>query len=431
MSKLHGYFTVWLGQTASVLGTSMTTFAMTIWAWDQTGQATPLAFIVATGIVTYLLLTPIAGVVVDRYNRKSVMLLADLGAGVVSLILYLLFANGWLEVWHLYVSTFIVGGLEAFHLPAYVTTAAMLLPQEEYGRAAGMRSFSFSLANVAAPPLASLLIGVIGIGGIILIDLGTFVLASLLLAFVPISAPVLKEAEEIPDFSLKQLLSGFDYIFRRPGLRGLLATLAVTNFFTAFTEHAILVAFILARTGGNEVVLGTVQAAAAAGALTGGALASLWRGPRRKARAILLTLILGFFFNDLLFGFGHEVLWWSTAVFLGGTLTPVLVSAFYGLWQANIPVERQGRVFAARDILVDLPVLLGSLLAGPLADSVFEPAMRSGGLLSGLFGGVLGNTPGSGMALMFVLFGTAGIALSLAGFRLKSFLALDETGIEL
>ena len=112
----------------------MTTFGMTIWAWEQSGRAAPLAFIIAAGLITYLLLTPIAGVVVDRYNRKRVMLIADLGAGVVSLVIYLLYASGSLEIWHLYLTTFVVGGLEAFHLPAYVTAATTLLPKEEYGR---------------------------------------------------------------------------------------------------------------------------------------------------------------------------------------------------------------------------------------------------------------------------------------------------------
>lgn len=402
----------------------MTTFALTIWAWDQTGQAAPLAFIVAAQFITYLLLTPLAGVVVDRFSRKKVMLLADLGAGLVSLLIYLLFVTGQLQIWHLYLTTFVVGGLEAFHLPAYVTAVTTLLPKEEYGRAAGMRSFSYSLANVLAKPLAGLLIGIMGIGGIILIDLTTFLLATSLLAFVAVPLP--EQSSDAADFSLRQMLFGFGYIFRKPGLRGLQATLTVTNFFAAFTEYAILSAFILARTGGNELVLGSVQAFAAAGALFGGALASLWGGPKRKVRALLLTLAAGFVFNDLLFALGRGIWWWSSMLFLGATMTPILVSAFYGLWQAAIPADMQGRVFAARDILVDMPVLLGTLLAGPLADTVFEPALLPGGKLAGIFGGLVGNSAGSGMALMFLLFGGLGTAVSLAGFSLKSLQKLDE-----
>lgn len=402
----------------------MTTFALTIWAWDKTAQATPLAFIVASGLITYLLLTPVAGVVVDRYDRKWVMLTADLGAGLVSLLLYFLFFTGRLEIWHLYASTFLVGGLEAFHLPAYVTAATTLLPKEEYGRAAGLRSFSFSLANLVAPPLAGLLIGFVGVGGIILIDLATFVLASVLLLFIKV--PSVEQSAEPPNFSFKQMIFGFHYIWQRPELRGLQATLTVTNFFAAFTEYAILAAFILARTQGDEVILGSVQALAAAGALAGGAFASVWGGPKRKVRAILLTLAVGFFFNDILFGLGQGVFWWGGTAFLGATMTPILVSAFYGLWQAIIPAELQGRVFAARDIMVDLPVLLGALLAGPLADAFFEPALMPDGIWAKSLGGLFGNSAGSGMAVMFVLFGGVALLLSLGGFGLKPLLALDE-----
>ncbi len=420
----RGYLVIWLGQTASVLGTSMTTFAMTIWAWDQVGRAAPLAYIVAAGFVTYLLLTPVAGVVVDRFDRKRVMFVTDLGAGLVSLGIYLLFAGGSLQVWHLYITTFIVGGLEAFHLPAYVTAAATLLPEEDYGRAAGMRSFSYSLANVAAPPFAGVLIGLIGIGGIILIDVATFTVASLLLATVSVPRP--EQTEAPPGFTLAQMFYGFGYIRRQPELVGLQATLTVTNFFAAFTEYAILSAMVLARTRGDELVLGTVQGAAAAGALAGGALASLWGGPKRRVRAILLSLAGGFLINNIIFGLNRGVLGWSGAAFLGATLTPVLVSAFYGLWQAIIPPDLQGRVFAARDILVDLPVLIGALLAGPLADRVFEPALRPGGLLAGPLGGLFGNGPGAGMAVMFVLFGGVGVAISLAGFKVRPLMLLDR-----
>lgn len=111
-------------------------------------------------------------------------------------------------------------------------------------------------------------------------------------------------------------------------------------------------------------------------------------------------------------------------------MTPILVSAFYGLWQSIIPADLQGRVFAARDILVDLPVLFGTLLAGPLADVVFEPALRPDGMLAGVFGGLLGNTAGSGMAFMFILFGGMGLAVSLAGFGIKSLLELDEVATQ-
>ena len=142
-------------------------------------------------------------------------------------------------------------------------------------------------------------------------------------------------------------------------------------------------------------------------------------------RALLLALAAGLFFNDVLLALGQGLFWWSGAIFLGSLFTPILVSAFYGLWQAVIPADLQGRVFAARDIWVDLPYLLGALLAGPLADVVFEPALLSGGKLAGL-GGLFGNTAGSGIAFMFVLFGGVGVLLALAGFKLKALQTLDE-----
>jgi len=172
---------------------------------------------------------------------------------------------------------------------------------------------------------------------------------------------------------------------------------------------------ILARSAGNELVLGGVQAAAAAGGLAGGVLAAFWSGPKRKMSGILFTLAFGFLVNNILFGVGREFFWWSTAAFTGSFLTPVLVSGFYGLWQAKVPPEIQGRVFAARDILVDLPVPMGALIAGPLADQVFEPFIQSGNTLSSNLSWLVGSGPGAGMGLMFVLFGGIGLLVSLSG----------------
>jgi MFS family permease len=217
--------------------------------------------------VTYLLFTPIAGIVVDRYSRKRVMLAADLGAGLVTAALFILFSTGELQIWHLYGSGLVVGVLEAFHLPAYVTAATTLLPKEQYGRAARMRSFSYSLANVAAAPVAGVLMGIIGIGGVMVVDVLTFLMVTAMLVPVTVPPPAWIEKASGELFSWKQLTYGYGYIWRRPALLGLQAALTLTNLLEAFTSFSLISPMILARTGGDEVSLGTVLASAGAGSL--------------------------------------------------------------------------------------------------------------------------------------------------------------------
>lgn len=412
---------VWAGQLASQLGTEMTRFALIIWAYDLTGDATTLAMLGFFAFGAKVLFSPLAGVLVDRWDRRRILIVTDLAAGLVTMALLLLHLGGRLVIAHLYLAEALVGALDAFWRPAYTAAITQLVPRQQYGRANGMRSLSCFASQVAAPPLAGLALAAVGLNGVLLIDVATFLCAvSALLAIRLPALPRDAVSAEGQGSFRREMIAGFRYIRQRRGLLALLLLFVAMNFLATLTYFAILPAMVLARSGGHaggsEGALAGVQAALGLGGVIGGLLMSVWGGPRRRIHGVLLGAALSFFCGDLLFAVGRTPLAWAVAGFLSAFFIPPITSSSLAIWQAKVPPGMQGRVFAVQNMVGEMLRPLGYLLAGPLADRVFEPAMRAGGSLAPLFGGLLGTGPGAGMALMFLFTGVTGTLLHLGGY---------------
>ena len=418
---------VWFGQMVSFLGTGMTRFALTIWAWQITGSATALALVAFFSFGPTVVMSPIAGALVDRWNRKLVMMLSDLGAGASSVAILLLYTTGYLQIWHLYVAGAFAAAFEAFQWPAYSAAISTMLPKEQYGRANGMMSLLESVSGIGAPILAGTLIGLIGIGGVLTIDVVTFVFALGTLAFVHIPQPAVTAAGQEGRGSLwKESVYGFRYILQRPGLLGLALIFLNTNLISPFF-FVLINPMILARTGNNAEVLGTVLSIIGVGGVVGGLTMSAWGGPRRRIHGILGGMAVASLAGASLMGLGRALPLWAAAGFADGFLMPIINGCSQAIWQAKVAPDVQGRVFAVRRLIAQIAGPLGILLAGPLADKVFEPAMQPGGALVGVFSGLVGSGPGAGMALMMVLAGVLTAAVSLAGYLIRPIRDVETT----
>lgn len=174
---MRAFLIVWAGQVISLIGTGMTQFALGIWAWEESGKATALVLVVFFFTVPSLLFSPFAGALVDRSNRKLMMMLSDLGAGLSSIVIFILLATDNLEIWHLYVTAAWTGLFQAFQWPAYSAAISTMLPKDQYGRADGMMMLADSGSQILAPILAGALIALIDISGILLIDVFSFTFA--------------------------------------------------------------------------------------------------------------------------------------------------------------------------------------------------------------------------------------------------------------
>jgi len=417
---------IWFGQLVSLIGTAMTRFALLIWAYDQTGSATAVALLGFFSYAPYVLASPVAGDWVDRLDRRLVMIAADTGAALMTITLLLLYAAGALQVWHLFAAQALSGVFDSFQFPAYTAATTTLLRREQYTRASGMRSLADAGAQVLAPVLAGLLLALIDIHGVMLIDVATFLIAVGTLAVVRIPQPAPAPDEEPGAGLRRRLARGFRYIGQRPGLLGLLLVFLGINFFAALTYFAILPTLVLARTGGDEVAVGSVMAALGAGGVVGGLVVSVWGGPRRRIHGVLAFAALSFLLGDTLFAVGRQTIVWVAGAFLAAFFVPFILAADRSIWQSKVPPGLQGRVFAVQGMARNISMPLGFLLAGPLADYIFEPAMASGGALAPLFGPIVGVGPGAGMGLMFLGTAAFGALMSLSGYLFRPVRCVED-----
>jgi DHA3 family macrolide efflux protein-like MFS transporter len=413
---MAGFTLVWIGQIVSLLGTAMSQFGLTLWAYDVTGKATPLALIGFFFLTPMVVLGPFVGVLVDRGNRKLLMMVSDLAAALVTVVVFILYATNTLQVWHLYATATISGIFQGFQWPAYSAAITLMLPKEQYARANGMLAMAGNASEVFAPLLAGALMGPIGLGGVLVADLVSAAVAVGALLVVHVPQPLRTEAGRAGKGSfLKEALYGFRYIFARPSLLGLQTVFLVGNFFVGMA-YAVLAPMILGRTGNDRLIFGSVQSAGAVGGVMGGLVMSAWGGPKRRVHGVLLGWFCSGLLGQTVLGLGRALPFWVAGSFLGTFFAPILDGSNQAIWQAKVAPDVQGRVFTARQFIAWLVLPLSQLLAGPLADRVLEPAMVKGGRLAPVFSWLVGTGTGAGIALLFVVSGLLAALVGLGGY---------------
>jgi hypothetical protein len=418
-SGMFAFTIVWVGQAVSLLGTSMSAFALTIWAYELTGKATALALAGFFYVTPLLIFSPIAGAIVDRTNRKLMMMISDLASGVTTIAVLILFSTGNMELWHLFVANAITGIFQTFQWPAYSAAITMIVPKKHYARAHAMNDLAGNTSGIFAPLLAGALLPLIGLGGILSIDIFTFLVAvgSLLLVNIP-QPEVTEEGLKSRGSIWKESAYGFRYIFKRPSLLGLQIVFMIGNFFVSMA-YTLLAPMILARTDSNSLIFGSVQTAGAVGGVIGGLAMSAWGGTKKKIHGVLSGWFIAGLFGTTLLGLGRGLPMWALGSFIGAGTVPLINSSNQAIWQAKVAADLQGRVFAIRRLIALFVTPIATLLAGPLADFVFEPAMSEPSFLSANFGWLVGYGAGAGMALIIVFCGLAMAGVGVGGYSVR------------
>ncbi len=412
---MFGFSLVWLGQIISVLATNMSGFALTIFVFQKTGSATSLALMQVFFITPFLLISPIAGVWVDRYDRKTMMMVSDLTAGVATIAILILQALGMLEIWHLYAAAIFQGIGNAFQWPAYSSAISTMIPKEQYGRANGMMSLIDMGPGILAPMMAGALLPLIKLTGILTIDVVTFILAILILLAVHIPQPKrTEEGAQAQGNILHEAAYGFRYIFARPSLLGLQLVFFFGNLCSGIA-YTVLAPMVLLRTGNNSANLGVVLSAGAIGGVAGGVLMSAWGGFKNRVHGVLAGWIVCSIFLAVI-GIGTTVPVWIVASALSTFFAPLINGSNQAIWQAKVAPDLQGRVFSARRLIAWMTNPISPIIAGTLGDYILEPAMRTQSSLASAFGWLISPGPGAGMALLVFFGGIGGILAGLIGY---------------
>jgi MFS transporter, DHA3 family, macrolide efflux protein len=417
LASMRNFFIIWFGQLVSTIGSSMTSFAIEIWAWEITGKATTLTLVGFFSLLPSIIITPISGVIVDRFNRKLLMMVGDTVAVFSTIFILLLHLTNNLQIWHFYLTGAIVGTFNQFQSLAYSASVSLMIPKQHYTRASSLQFVSGYGSNIIAPALAGYLYTVVGFLGIWLIDIFTFALAisSLLFVSIPQPSPTKKNESEVNVW--QDLGLGWRYIATH---KSLLALLVVNLLF--WLPHdigdSLYAPMILSRTNNNTLVLGSLASAAGFGGVTGAIIVSTWGGFRWKIKGILLGM-MGAGISKIVFGLGRTPWVWIPAQFCSSFNFPLNGSSDTAIWLAKVPPNVQGRVFAARSLFLQIASAIGYLIAGPLADRVFTPALQSGGVLVGILGGLFGTGTGAGIALLYVICALCMLLVGGLGFSVR------------
>jgi MFS transporter, DHA3 family, macrolide efflux protein len=412
-TNIRNFLILWIGQLVSTIGSSMSRFAIAIWAWEITGKATTLTLVGFFSLLPSMLITPISGVIVDRFNRKLLLMVGDAVAVLMTITMMLLYLTNHLQIWHLYVFGAIVGIFNQFQSLAYSASVSLLVSKQNYTRASSLEFMSSYGSNIIAPALAGYLYKIIGLLGIWLIDISTFTIAISSLLFVRI--PKLTQTDEYENsiHIWQSLEFGINYIFTR---KSLLALLIVTFLFWFAHDvgDSLYSVMILSRTGNNTVILGSLSAAAGFGGITGAIIVSSWGGFSKKIKGVLFGMI-GAGISKIVFGWGRTTWVWIPAQFCSSLNFPLNGSSDNAIWLAKVAPDIQGRVFAAHSLVLQFASASAYLISGHLADNIFVPALAEGGSLVSIFGGIFGNGAGAGIALLYVICAVCMFLIGLAG----------------
>lgn len=417
--RTDGYRTfliVWSGQVVSLVGSSLTWFGISIWVFLETGSVTQLSIVLLASQLPRILLSPVAGTFVDRWDRRWAMILSDAGSGAATVVMVALYVSGNLNIPALAAIGAVAGAFQAFQFPAYQAATTLLVPKERYSRAAGMVQLAEAIGNLVAPVLGGVMITVGGLGLLVAIDMITFVFAVTTLLVVKFPKPPVSEVGAQSAGSVwQETLFGFSYVFERKGLFGLLLYFASINLaFSAIMP--LITAYLLSLT--DAATMGAVFSLGATGMLAGSVLAATWRGVDHKVAGILVTgVVMGVSmgFVGLVVSLPLIVL----GVFATMFVLPLAGAFSQAIWMAKVEPDVQGRVFATRSAIAGAAAPLGLLAVGPIADKIVVPLMTGSSTVGLWLQGIFGSGATAAYGLFFVAVGVTVVLASGAAWLIR------------
>jgi MFS family permease len=425
-ARALAFIVMWVVQGLSLVGSVLVEFSLGVYVFQRTGSATLFALIEVCIVLPMIVFMPFAGAFADRYSRRLVMIVANLGGAATIAVFAALVAAGVLQVWMVYPVTLLVSMCNVLLTPAYGASTPALVPKRWLSRANGFTQFVQNVATVAAPPLAAVLLVTIGLQGMVLIDLATFLVAAAVLVPLAIPQPEAAKGQAATPNLWREATDGLSYIVPRRGLFSLLLFFTVVNVTAGFVTALYTPMALTFATVGQ---LSVTVAVFSSGLIVGAVLMMIWSGPRRRVDGVLAS-VLALGLAVVVIGARPSL----PAMAIGGLALNVAATVANvcnaTLWYTRVPQAILGRVVGSMQTITFVAIPFTALVAGPLADHVFEPLMRPGGALAGSAGQVLGVGPGRGMGLLLVLAGLLSIGNAAAGWFNRPLRRLDDEPAE-
>ncbi len=413
MKELKSFLLLWSSQAVSSLGTAMTEYALIVWVYRQEGTALSITLLMLCSFAPTILFRFVAGAIADRWDKKRIMLAADLFAACGTLSVYLLHTFSALQVWHLYLINILLSFMNAFQEPAAFVATSLLVPKEQYARASGLQGFSGATVSILAPAFGASLLAFGGLKVVLICDLCSFFAAFIvLLLFIRIPKVEGTEKEQKEPFQ-KSCAEGFRFLRSHTVLLRLILFMTCVNFLAKMSNDGLLSPFVLARTGDNQQILGAVQSFVAFGVMAGSLIVAWMKPVKNRLRLIGISTAL-VFSGNIFQSLSRQPAVWCAAAFGAYAMAAVMNAHMTVFMREQIPLELQGRVFSAESTLKNCAIPFGLFFGGLLADHVFEPLMMSDSDLQKWLIPLFGEGMGAGIAVQFFVMGVLGILLCLA-----------------
>lgn len=392
------FFVIVFGQFMSMLGTGLTAFALGTWVYIQTGSVTEFAYISVFALLPGILVLPFAGALVDRWDRRLILMLSDAISVCGTLFIFFTLWTGELQIWKIYTVVAISSIGQAFQRPAYIATIAQLVPKKYLGRANGLAQLASSTSQVIAVFAGGYLFLEVGLQNVLILDIAAFCVAFTTLLLIRFPNRMFKK-RELP--ILQEIVEGWQYILQRKEMLAMVVFFAVYNF--AFSAIMVLGTPLVLSVGKADL-LGQVLAFDGIGQLVGGLIMGVWGGTKLRAHGMIgFTLLTGF--SMIIAGIQANQ-FYLMAGFFGIGMSLALVNAHWQcLIQVKVGLELQGRVIATNQMMSWSMMPLAYFVIGHLAENVVEPFMTSDSAMAQFAVSVFGGSEGRGVGLLLAMLG--------------------------
>lgn len=420
MNPFSRFLIVWAGQLISSIGSGLTAFSLGVYAYQRTHTATSFALITLCSFLPSILLRPLGGVLADRFDRRRMMALGDLGSAAGLVLIWLIMVTGHIELWQIYLGVTISSVFVALQSPAYKASVTDLLTEEQFSRGSGLVQLASSSQYLLSPLIAGLLLGITDIKTILALDIATFVIAVFAVLFIKKNLPEVRQEHENQHF-LKDLAEGWNTLTANRGVLFLIVIISIVTFYIGLLQTLLgpmVLSFADAKT------LGAALSVSATGML----LSSLAIGVCNITRKYADMLLAGLGFAGLFFalmGLTTNIYIIIAAGFLFFCALPFINTSADVLIRKNIANDKQGRVWGIIGVLSQLGYVAAYSVAGFLADHVFNPLLNQGGFLAATVGRIIGTGRGRGIGLLLIISGLFVMVLAGITSGIRSIRALE------
>lgn len=415
------FLLIWAGQFTSIIGTGLTIFALGIFVYQTTHTASSYVFILMCVFLPPFLLKPFGGVLADRYDRRLMMVLSDLGATLGLLFIFFSMLSGNVQLWQIYLGISVSSVFSAFQEPAYKSLVSDLLPEELNSKASGLMQLATSAQYLISPFLAGILLTLMNLKYIFLIDISTLIISSSIVLIIRKQLGTVPKKQSNQNF-LHDFKEGINVFRQNKGVVNLVFTIAMVLFFVGLLQ-SLMVPMLLNIT--TAKIIGISQSICASGMIAGSLFIGLLGSGKKYVKALSISLFFtGIFFSGL--GLSTKIILITISGFLFFSTLPFVNTSIEVLIRTNIQNSKQGRVWAIISTLTYLGSVVAFAIAGLMADKIFNPLLIENGLLVNSIGKITGVGEGRGIALIFILSGMMISGISFFINNNKSILLLEN-----